>query len=188
MRYYSLIPGQRQTGPWTLDELKSLYLEGSIGPNTPLESEESRERIRFQELWHRLQGGAENPAPFPEAEPILRPPGFARRAGEDLQSLTPHLLVPWAEFKSGNWLRHRRAFLIAAVGLMPLMIIAALGESGGRKRTLGPRPSNPQSLAMRASRHYTDGSACMSGYDAAPEANRSSRCAASRKSPLLTML
>ena len=130
MRYYSQIPGQRQTGPWTLDELKSHYLEGSIGPNTPLESEEGRERIPFQVLWHRLQGGAENPAPLPEAEPILRPPGFALRAGEDLQSLTPHLLVPWAEFKSGNWLRHRRAFLIAAVGLMPLMIIAALGESG----------------------------------------------------------
>lgn len=135
MRYYCQIPGQRQTGPWTLDDLKALYLDGAIGPNTPLESEQGRERIRFQELWQQAHGGAQGVAVLPEAPPSPEDaPGFAKQAGEDFRTLTPHLLVPWAEFKSGNWLRHRRAFLIAAVGLMPLMIIAAFGESSDLSR------------------------------------------------------
>ncbi len=129
MRYYTHIPDQPRGGPYSLEELAELYLRGALGPKTPLESEDGLERIRFQELWNRERGAA-GPLEKVDAQSLVGAElGSARRAGEDLRALTPHLLVPWEELKSGRWLRHRRAMVIAAIGLLPLLIIAALGNS-----------------------------------------------------------
>jgi RsiW-degrading membrane proteinase PrsW (M82 family) len=119
VRYYSIIPDQPAQGPWTVDELVSLYRKGALGPYTPVESEDGSTRVRLGELLDRnrrfLDAFAAGPAP-------------ASLPKDDSRRLTGHLLVPWDELKSGRWLRQRRAFLIAGVGLMPLAILAYFGE------------------------------------------------------------
>jgi RsiW-degrading membrane proteinase PrsW (M82 family) len=98
--------------------MRDLYLDGALGPNTIVGAEDGSERVRFEELWLRERG----------AMPAGGAAGArSERPLRELQQLTRQLLLPLGEFTSGGWLRHRRAFLIAAVGLFPLIIIALLG-------------------------------------------------------------
>lgn len=126
MRYYCKIPDQPVQGPWTVNELVELYRRGAVGPHTPVESEDGEVVLTLGQLLDRdrklllafTSGG--RVATGPTAE------GAATR-GES-RHLIAHLLVPWAELRSGSWLRHRRAFLIAGVGLLPLLVMAYAGE------------------------------------------------------------
>ncbi|HAM73808.1 MAG TPA: hypothetical protein DCM86_19425 [Verrucomicrobiales bacterium] len=98
-RYHLLRPGEQPSGPWTLEELRAARRNGTLDPSLQVESEDGASRQTVATLLGE------------------RPGGLARE-----------LLIPWAELTSGGWLRHRRAFLIAGVGLLPLMAIASLGE------------------------------------------------------------
>ncbi|MBM3847265.1 MAG: PrsW family intramembrane metalloprotease [Verrucomicrobia bacterium] len=128
MRYYSQIPRQLRTGPWTLDELALLHAEGAIGANTPCESEDGATRIRYQEVVERgAAASSQPPPPLETVEATGLKPSLAQQAGADLKAISPHLFLPWQEFTSGRWLRQRRALAMAFVGLVPLAIIALGG-------------------------------------------------------------
>ena len=131
MNYFSQIPGQDRTGPWTLEELSALFANGSIGPNTPCQSEQGKDTLRFQELYERERGhpiGKDLDALGSQHTDPNQPIGVIGSRPTEGQTIGSHLMLPWEEFRSGRWLRHRRAVLIAGVGLLPLFVIAFLGE------------------------------------------------------------
>lgn len=123
MKYFSQIPGQPKTGPWTLEELRALFENGSIGPNTPCIAENDQSPLRYSELSSqdllKDTDGVSDQTRLPSTDTSAHAEG-----------LLSHFLLPWKEFSSGRWMRHRRAVLIAGVGLLPLFVIALLGESG----------------------------------------------------------
>lgn len=126
VKYFLQIPGQPQTGPWTLEELVRFFLDGNIGPNTRCLSETGAENLRFQELYERERGSRGSG----EGKDSKVSPGsaFAERTSAELRAIGPHLMIPWQEFRSGRWLRNRRSLLIAGVGLLPLVVLAFLRQ------------------------------------------------------------
>ena len=123
MRYFVLDANKPPAGPYTLAELRQLHLSGFVASDTLITAEGGGPPVRFQELWAGSvppNTSASGPAPAGES--------FTHQAGEDLRVLTPHLLVPLGELKAFRWLENRKLLTIAAVGLLPLFVIAFFGE------------------------------------------------------------
>ena len=132
MRYFYQDASGGAAGPYTFDELRQLHLSGQIGPDTRMVGEDGIE-LRFGALW-TTQCANRGEVPFAEKAAAQKPTSFVRRfaekAEDDLQTLIPHLLVPWREIKNFQWLDNRKLVSIAAVGLLPLLIFEMGAESG----------------------------------------------------------
>lgn len=100
-----------------------MFESGSIGPNTPCTAEDGQAPLRYRELIAK--------SPLEGVTPTgSESPSKSQSDAAHAEGLLSHFLLPWKEFSSGRWMRHRRAVLIAGVGLLPLFVIALLGESG----------------------------------------------------------
>ncbi|MBI3415438.1 MAG: PrsW family intramembrane metalloprotease [Verrucomicrobia bacterium] len=121
MRYFYQDASGAMCGPYTFEELRQLHFAAEIRADTTMLTEDGRGPIQFRELWAREQARPE-PASF-----VRR---FAEKAEDDLQTLRPHLLLPWRELKNFQWLDNRKLLSIAAVGLLPLLIFEIGAETG----------------------------------------------------------
>src|SRR5690242_8187347 len=108
MRYYYEDATQGRVGPYTLEELRQLHLNGTVQPDTIIVTEDGMQSLPFQEFW----AGANRPASGGAASPLAGKwasvESFTLQAREDLKALIPHLLLPWDEIKSFRWLQNRK--------------------------------------------------------------------------------
>ena len=131
MRYFYEDVTSGRVGPYTAEELRQLHLAGTVKPDTLVFTEGEGSPQRFHEFWAKSRstpsgtGATPSPKNFSSTDP-----SFAERAAADLKALTPHLLVPWEEFKTFSWFENRKLISIAGIGLLPLLIIALFGERG----------------------------------------------------------
>ena len=135
MRYFYRDQNRRRVGPFAWDELRDLHFQGVIRPDTEMVPEDGYEVVYFRDLWagHRRSGGGdENPPDLPPRfERGDRPPeGLAEKAGSDLKALIPHLLMPFEELTGFRWLQNKRMLAVAAVGLLPLILITIFAGRG----------------------------------------------------------
>jgi len=135
MRYYYLDRNRRKVGPFTLEELRQWHQEGVIRPDTELVAEDGYEVFPFRDLWGEIRNRSEGvrPPPIPpEAgrDSQDREESFAEKAGADLRELIPHLLMPFEELKGWRWLENHRMIAIAAIGLLPLVVITMFAGQG----------------------------------------------------------
>jgi RsiW-degrading membrane proteinase PrsW (M82 family) len=131
MRYFYYDQNGQQLGPYTMEELRQLHLNGVVKPDTMVVPEGSDSRTRFQELWAnwRAQGGGGSGA----AQPIALVGEFAQETTRDLRALVPHLLMPLKELKDFHWIQNRKLLAVAGIGLLPLIIYAAFADYGDIK-------------------------------------------------------
>ena len=122
MRYFYQEPGGARVGPYTRDELRQLHLSGVVKPDTLVTPEGAEAPVIFSKLWAEWQD--------PQHQPGKAYMTFAARAGEDLRTLAPHLLLPFREARDFDWLKNRKLIAIAAVGLVPLLIHATTSHLG----------------------------------------------------------
>ena len=137
MRYYYQDVRLGKLGPCTLEELKRLYFSGVVKPDTLIVPEGSETGVLFKELWSQFvaASGLGFSSPAVTTPPPLPQPrraeseeeSFTRRAGDDLRTMLPHLTLPLEQLKTFHWLDNRKALAIAGIGLLPLIIYAALG-------------------------------------------------------------
>jgi hypothetical protein len=137
MRYFYQDANLGRLGPCTMEELRRLYFSGVVKPDTLILPEGSETGVVFKELWSQFVAANSQGAsiPPPATPPPLPNPSqaeaesesFARRAGDDLRTMLPHLALPLEELKTFRWLDNRKALAIAGIGLLPLIIYAAFG-------------------------------------------------------------
>jgi protease PrsW len=139
MRYYYLDSDRRKHGPYTAGELRVLHARGLVKPDTEMVPEDGFEIVLFRDLWGQLYAAARPPEVPPviletEGEPKITteeaPEGFTAKAGADLKALVPHLLMPFEKLRDLHWLENRKMLAIAAIGLLPLIIISIFGGRG----------------------------------------------------------
>jgi len=112
-----------KVGPYSDAELRQLHLNGILKPDTLLTPEDGGATLPFQQYWAQRPKDVKTDT----WESLGR---FTQGAREDLKALVPHLLVPWDELRSLRWLDNRRQLAIAAVGLVPLIILVLFGNRG----------------------------------------------------------
>ncbi len=131
MRYFYEDATSGRVGPYTAEELRQLHLAGTVKPDTLIFVEGENSPQRFHEFWVKFRAAPTGGNPTPPSDGSSNvDPSFAERAAADLKALTPHLLVPWEEFKTFRWFENRKLISIAGIGLLPLLIIAMFGERG----------------------------------------------------------
>lgn len=138
MRYFYRDHDRRRVGPFTWDELRDLHFQGVVRPDTELVPEDGFEVIYFRDLWAGISGAPPPnnvPPPWPrgfgeEEAREVPPEGLAEKAGADLKALIPHLLIPFEELSGFRWLSNKRMIAIAAIGLMPLILITVFAGRG----------------------------------------------------------
>jgi protease PrsW len=130
MRYFYEDATQGRLGPYTLEELRQLHLNGTIRPDTTILSEDGLQSLPFQEFWAGTRRSSEDGPAAGLAGKWASVESFTLQARADLKALIPHLLLPWDEIKSFRWVQNRKFIAAAVIGLLPLLIIAHFGESG----------------------------------------------------------
>ncbi len=136
MRFFYRDQKDQEIGPYTMDELRQLHLNGIVTPDTPVVQEEDNSTVVFKELWASRRASMEN-LPSTTRTTSSQPPGpmesFTRKAGEDLRALTPHLLLPFDQLRTFRWSEKRTLLFVAAIGLSPLLIDALFTTQGDLK-------------------------------------------------------
>lgn len=126
VHYFVQQPGGGQSGPWTFQELRSLAQRGGLDPDSMVRSELEGEWFPYKDL---VASAARRSGEVEGASEFIGSKDRLVRDEDGLRRWTAHVLIPWAELKSGAWLKQRRAFLIAGVGLFPMAILAFFGDS-----------------------------------------------------------
>jgi protease PrsW len=112
MRYFYQDGSDQRVGPYSKEELRQLHLSGAVMPATPVTVEGSEKAVPFRELWAQWQTAPDRTGRMAEGET------------EDVRTGGAHLLLPFKELQSFNWLKNRKLMAIAVVGLVPLFIYA----------------------------------------------------------------
>lgn len=113
MRYFYQDGSGPRLGPYSKDELRQLHLSAAVTPATLVTAEGSENAVPFRELWAQWQ-----------TAPDRTRRTAAGGIGEDVRAPGAHLLLPFKEIQSFNWLKNRKLIAIAVVGLVPLFIYA----------------------------------------------------------------
>ena len=136
MRYFYQDQNHEWIGPYMMEELRQLHLNGIVKPDTPTMVEGGNTTVLFKDLWSKLrideQAGS-SPTPPTSAAATSFVESFTQKARADLRALIPHLLMPWDELSRFHWMDNRRLLCIAGIGLFPLLIIACFSGSNNLK-------------------------------------------------------
>jgi RsiW-degrading membrane proteinase PrsW (M82 family) len=131
MRYFYRDAQRQEIGPYTLEELRQLHLNGTVRMDTEVVEEGAGKVIPFRELWSRTRAAEPTQGTNPSADPAgARAASFAQRTTEELRALVPHLLMPLSELKDFRWVENRKLCFIAGIGLLPLIILALFADRG----------------------------------------------------------
>jgi protease PrsW len=122
MRYFYEDATGTRIGPYTKEELRQLHLNGVVKPEMLVAMEGQERTMRFGELWAEWQSTRQ--------EPRKAYASFAAKTGQDLRALAPHLFLPFKEARDFNWLKNRKLIAIAAIGLVPLLVLAMTPNLG----------------------------------------------------------
>jgi protease PrsW len=113
MRYFYEDASGQRIGPYSADELRQLHLSGVVRPETAVTVGGAEATVPFREIWTQWQTALEGTRRT-----------VAGGTGEDGRVPGAHLLLPFKEIQSFNWLKNRKLIAIAVVGLVPLFIYA----------------------------------------------------------------
>jgi protease PrsW len=108
-----------EIGPYTMEELRQLHLNGVVKPETEVMNDQTSEVKAFRELWASSRAQDEDRKTLKESFSLE---GFTRKAAEDLRVLLPNLLLPFQELKRFRWRDNKTLISLACIGLLPLMI------------------------------------------------------------------
>jgi len=113
MRYFYQDGSDQRVGPYSKDELRQLHLSGAVRSETLVIAEGSENAVPFRELWTQWK-----------TAPDRTRRTAAGGTAEEVRAPGAHLLLPFKEVQSFNWLKNRKLIAIAVVGLVPLFIYA----------------------------------------------------------------
>src|SRR5205814_9915991 len=97
MRYVYQDKNHEWIGPYTMEELRQLHLNGIVKPDTPTMVEGGDTTVLFKDLWSRSRigerAGSSPPQPTSAAARSCVE-SFRQKAGADLRAWTLDLLIP----------------------------------------------------------------------------------------------
>lgn len=137
MRYFLLDGQGRPVGPYSREELRLFLDRGLIDAATPVASGVSTAPRAVGVLLTEppplitsagREGGDSRGGVVTERGGMESVDGGG--LGSDLLKLAPHLMLPLEDIRRLRWLDNRRILGLAAIGLLPLLLLSYLGTTG----------------------------------------------------------
>ena len=136
MFFYYIDSHHERVGPYSMEELLRLYQAGVIQLETEVtfaDHQETAPFALFLNQWQKSRPPGESASPGATPPPLTKtapePRGsFTERASRDIRAMLPHLMLPLDELGRFKWIENRRISVIAAVGLLPLVIYAVFRD------------------------------------------------------------